>query len=153
MAQMQSKESRTTLVIAAIALVVSIAAAGYAYAAQASVQSTNPAKTSPQTREITLVTDTVAFNETIAGVPHDVFSPPFIHVNQGDTVVIHFINTEEVNEHHTFTLQAYNIDVDLAQGQKQDIRFVANQAGIFQFYCKYHLPTMSGQLVVLPASM
>ena len=134
-----------------VALVISIAAVGYAYASQTSVQSGNPPKTTPQTREFTLVTDTIAINETIAGVPHDVFSPTFVHVNQGDTVIIHFTNTEEVNEHHTFTLPAYNIDVDLGQAQKQDITFVANQAGIFQFYCKYHLPTMVGQLVVLSA--
>ena len=102
-----------------------------------------------QTREFTLVTDTIAINETIAGIPHDTFSPTFIHVNLGDNVIIHFVNTEEEDEHHTFTLPAYNIDVDLAQGQKQDITFTATHSGIFQFFCKFHLPTMTGQLVVL----
>ena len=149
MAQIQSKGSRATLLVAVVALVISMAAVGYAYTVQTSIQSGHPPKTTPQTREFTLVTDTIAINETIAGVPHDTFSPTFMHVDQGDTVIIHFINTEEANEHHTFTVPAYNIDVDLGQGQKQDIKFVANQAGIFQFYCKYHLPTMFGQLVVL----
>src|SRR5712691_5470576 len=121
MAQMQTRGSRTTLVVAVVALVISLAAAGYAYAAQTSV---GPAtsKTAPQNREFTLVTDTIAFNETIAGVPHDVFSPTFMRVNQGDTVVVHFVNTEEANERHSFTMPAYNIDVDLGQGQKRDIK-------------------------------
>jgi len=140
------------VVVSVAALVISIAAAGYAYGVQISAQS-KPSQTAPQTREFTVITDIAAFNETIAGAPHDIFSPTFIHVNQGDTVIIHFINTEETQERHTLTLGAYNIDVDLAHGEKQDIKFVASQAGIFQFYCRYHLPTMVGQLVVLPAGM
>jgi len=166
------------VVVSVAALVISIAAAGYAYGVQISAQSkpsrNNTASTSilqaPESAtrlwwsadmscpvlswsHPTVITDIAAFNETIAGAPHDIFSPTFIHVNQGDTVIIHFINTEETQERHTLTLGAYNIDVDLAHGEKQDIKFVASQAGIFQFYCRYHLPTMVGQLVVLPAGM
>lgn len=65
-------------------------------------------------------------------------------------VLIHFYNTEE-DEHHTFTIDApYNISVDLGPGQHQDIAFTASQAGVFRFYCVYHVPTMSGELIVQP---
>ena len=145
MSQMNARLPTIALVISVVAILIATTALATPYTAPSGA---NP-KTAPQTREFTLVTDTIAINETIAGIPHDTFSPTFLHVNQGDTVIIHFINTEEADEHHTFTLPAYNIDVDLAQGQKQDIRFTASQTGIFQFYCKFHLPTMAGQLVVL----
>ena len=145
MSQTNVRLSTVALAISVVAIIIATTTLAIPYVAPSGATTKAP----PQTREFTLVTDTIAINETIAGIPHDVFSPTFLHVNQGDTVIIHFINTEEADEHHTFTLPAYNIDVDLAQGQKQDIRFTASQAGIFLFYCKYHLPTMAGQLVVL----
>lgn len=106
------------------------------------------------TREFYLFTTIVEFNETKFGIPHDIFSAKAIEVNQGDNVIIHFVNTEEISsgEHHTFTLPAYNIDVDLGPSQKQDIKFTATQAGIFDFVCKFHLPTMQGELIVLPTT-
>lgn len=150
MAQTQSKGARATLVIATIALVISIAAVGYAYAAQTSLSS-KPLRAEPQTRGFTVVSTTANFDDEAVGIPHDIFVPTQIIVNQGDKVIIHFYNTEDKPENHTFTLLAYNINVDLGMGQKQDISFVANQAGTFPFVCTYHLPTMVGQLVVLPA--
>lgn len=104
------------------------------------------------TREFYLVTDIINFNETEFGIPHDIFSARALEVNQGDKVLIHFFNTEDASsgEHHTFTLPAYNVNVDLAPGQKQDIQFTATEAGIFDFVCTYHLPTMRGELIVLP---
>ncbi len=44
----------------------------------------------------------------------------------------------------------YNIDVDLTGGESQVKTFTADQEGIFQYYSKYDLPQMTGQLVVLP---
>ena len=78
--------------------------------------------------------------------------PAPLVVNQGDTVLIHFYNTEDEPEHHNFILTAYGINVDLAQNQHQDITFTASQAGVFRFYCSYHQPTMNGQLIVLPTN-
>lgn len=145
MSQTNARLPTIALAISVIAIIIASTALLIPY-----IGPSGATKAAPQTRDFTLVTDTIAINETIAGVPHDTFSPTFLHVNQGDTVVIHFVNTEEEDENHTFTLPAYNIDVDLAQGQKQDIRFTATQSGIFTFYCRFHLPTMAGQLVVLP---
>jgi plastocyanin len=103
-----------------------------------------------QTREFIIVTGSADFNETEVGIPHDIFIPSKIIVNQGDKVVVHFYNVDD--EHHTFTIGSpYNINVDLAGGQHQDITFVANYPGVYTFYCVYHLPTMTGELVVLPS--
>jgi plastocyanin len=86
-------------------------------------------------------------NETKIGIPTDLFAPSSIIVNKGDTVTVHFYNTE--NEPHTFTIGApYNIDKNVPGGQTATIVFKANYQGIFQYYCKYHLPTMQGQLIV-----
>jgi plastocyanin len=92
------------------------------------------------------------FNETKMGFPSDVFARPLLVVNKGDNVTIHFFNVEsDATDRHSFTLGApYNVDKDLAGGENATAKFTANQEGVFIFYCKYHLPTMTGELVVLP---
>jgi len=97
-----------------------------------------------------LVTPEESFNETIVGIPHYIFSPTQITVSQGDSILIHFYNTAD-DTHHTFTLAAYQINVDLAPGQHQDIKFVATQSGVFSYGCTFHPATMRGELTVLPA--
>jgi plastocyanin len=42
------------------------------------------------------------------------------------------------------------VDIDLGFAENGNATFTATQAGIFDIYCKYHLPVMAGQLVVLP---
>ena len=87
-------------------------------------------------------------NEIKLGIPTDLFAPSSITLNKGDIVTIHFYNTEE-NEPHTFTIGApYNIDKNVLGGQSATVVFKANYQGIFQYYCKYHLPTMQGQLII-----
>jgi plastocyanin len=92
------------------------------------------------------------FNETKMGFPSDIFSRPLLVVNKGDNVTVHFFNVEsDATDRHSFTLGApYNIDKDLAGGENATATFTANQEGVFIFYCKYHMPTMTGELVVLP---
>ena len=92
-------------------------------------------------------------NETQLQIPPDSFSPSEIAVNKGDTVNIIFYNLEKPpnGDRHSFTIGApYNIDKDLGPGQHSVITFKATEAGVYQFYCKYHLPTMRGELIVLP---
>jgi plastocyanin len=97
-------------------------------------------------------------NETAAGVAGDIFTLPIIVVNRGDSVTVHFYNTEpreeETVERHSFTIDAqpYSVDIDIAPGESGNATFTADQEGIFPIYCIYHLPTMVGQLVVLPQS-
>ena len=50
----------------------------------------------------------------------------------------------------TFTLSApYDIDSDINAGEDTIIEFTATDAGVFEYVCTYHEPTMTGQLVVL----
>ena len=85
----------------------------------------------------------------------DIFTPPIIVVNRGDSVTVNFYNTEQATEErHSFTIDAqpYSVDIDIAGGESGNATFTADdQEGVFPYYCKYHLPTMVGQLVVLPA--
>jgi plastocyanin len=91
-----------------------------------------------------------AFNVT--EYPHDQFSLKTLEVNQNDNVTIYFYNMEApTGDRHSFTMNApYNINLDLGQGKNGSTTFVAKDPGIFRYYCEYHEPTMSGQLVVLP---
>jgi plastocyanin len=90
-----------------------------------------------------------------ARIPGDIFTPPIIVVNRGDSVTVNFYNTEvETEKRHSFTIDAqpYSVDIDIAGGESGNATFTVatDQEGIFPYYCKYHLPTMVGQLVVLP---
>lgn len=93
-------------------------------------------------------------DQTTAILPPDIFTPPIIVINRGDSVAVNFYNTEqETGERHSLTIDAqpYSVDIDIAGGELGNATFTAEDEGIFPYYCKYHLPTMVGQLVVLPA--
>jgi plastocyanin len=94
-------------------------------------------------------------NETAARIAGDIYSLPVIEVNKGDSVTVHFYNTEEpeTNERHAFKIDAqpYSVNIDIAAGESGNATFTADQEGIFPYYCIYHLPTMTGELVVLPS--
>jgi plastocyanin len=94
-------------------------------------------------------------DQATARIDGDIFTPPIIVVNRGDSVTVNFYNTEqETEERHSFTIDAqpYSVDIDIAGGESGNATFTADdQEGVFPYYCKYHLPTMVGQLVVLPA--
>lgn len=105
-----------------------------------------------QEREFYVLTVVLGFNDSfVEGLPpHDGFSPDQITVNRGDTVKIHFYNTEDEQERHSFTMAApYTMDHDLDWKQNETFSFTATTAGMFQFWCKYHLPSMVGYLIVL----
>lgn len=88
-------------------------------------------------------------NETKLGIPADAYSPDVLIVNEGDNVTIKFYNLDPLDR-HTFTMTSpYNITKDLPPGSNTTFSFNASTEGVFKFYCLYHLPTMSGQLVVL----
>ena len=89
-------------------------------------------------------------NETKLGIPPDTYSPDVLEVTEGDNVTIHFYNLD-TTDRHTFTMGApYNINEDLLPGTNATFTFKAADEGVFRFYCTYHQPVMSGELVVLP---
>ena len=91
-----------------------------------------------------------AFNVSL--FPPDQFSLRTIEVNKNDYVIVNFYNMEApTGDRHTFTIdEPYSVDLEVAPGQNGTAKFTADNPGIYQFYCEYHEPTMTGQLVVLP---
>jgi plastocyanin len=114
---------------------------------------TTEAITQPANKTFYVFTAEVAdLNETKLGIKADVFTLPIMEVNKGDTLAVHFYNLEKVGgDRHSFSIrEPYNIDKDLGPGENGIISFKADHEGIFQYYCKYHEPAMTGQLVVRP---
>jgi nitrous oxide reductase len=91
-----------------------------------------------------------AFNVSL--FPPDQFSLRTIEVNQNDNITVNFYNMEApTGDRHIFTIDdPYSVDLELAPGRNGTVTFIADNPGIYQFYCEYHEPTMTGQLVVLP---
>jgi nitrous oxide reductase len=85
-------------------------------------------------------------------VAGDSFSVHTLVVNKGDKVTVHFYNVDDVKtERHSFTIgDPYKVDIDLGFAQNGNATFTADQSGLFPYYCKYHFPVMTGQLLVLP---
>ncbi len=102
--------------------------------------------------EFYIFTQELNADEEKLGVPVAVFSLTEIVVHKGDNITIHFINTaEEADDRHTFTIdEPYKINHDLAGGESTTFSFTADTVGTFTYYCTYDLPSMIGQLVVLP---
>ena len=78
------------------------------------------------------------------------FSPSSITVVEGDTVHLTLINPED--DDHSFVLPDFA--VALPPKKSIEATYVARHAGIFPIVCavQSHLPMMSGQLIVLPAT-
>src|SRR5574338_346166 len=102
--------------------------------------------------EFYIFTQELNADEEKLGVPVAVFSLTDIVVHKGDDVTIHFINpAEEADDRHTFTMETpYKMDYDLAGGERATINFKATTEGTFTYFCTYDMPSMTGQLVVLP---
>jgi len=109
---------------------------------------------SQQTRDIHLFSQVDEnIDEDKFGIPPDQFNLGQIVVNKGDKVRINFFNLEpvETQEHHTFTIEEnpYQMNYDINAGESTLIEFDATKAGVFNYICTFHEPTMTGQLVVL----
>lgn len=133
------------MAVAVIAIIVAVAALAAPYAFPAGGKTS-----SPQTREFYLLSTEWNMDTIPSGLNHYGFTPSQITVNQGDTVVIHFFNTHD-DTPHTFTLPAYNLNVNVPADQNKTFSFTATQAGVFVFTCTFHAPTMRGELIVTPA--
>jgi nitrous oxide reductase len=85
-------------------------------------------------------------------VAGDAFSVNTLVANKGDKVTVNFYNVDPVKEErHSFTVgDPYAVNIDVGFAESGNATFKADNVGVFPFYCKYHLPVMEGQLVVLP---
>jgi nitrous-oxide reductase len=83
------------------------------------------------------------------------FTPEYLRLRQGDRVTIHITNIEQAREAtHGFAIAKYNVNLSLEPGETQTVTFVANEAGVFPFYCTefcsaLHLE-MTGYMLVEP---
>jgi plastocyanin len=91
-------------------------------------------------------------NEDKLKIAGDSFNVNTLVANKGDKITIKFYNVDEVQtERHSFTIgDPYKVDIDVGFAKNGTATFTADQTGVFTYYCKYHLPVMTGQLVVLP---
>jgi nitrous oxide reductase len=112
---------------------------------------------SPTTRVFNLFnTHVLGFNETKGiqktHLQSDQYSLQTILVKQGDRVIVNLYNIEApTGDRHSFTIDApYNVNIDVAPAQNGTAAFLADHVGIFKFYCKYHIPSMVGELMVSP---
>lgn len=106
----------------------------------------------PTKREYFLFNSSVELNESLYPYIHDTFFPDHLTANRGDTILIHYINTESppAGDRHSFTMDApYTINKVVLPGTNANITFTANLPGVFRYYCIFHEPTMRGYLTVL----
>ena len=77
------------------------------------------------------------------------FDPPEIRVKQGQVVELRLVSTDGK---HGFELKPFGIQADLSKDQPITVRFMANQAGEFEFrcivFCGLGHHGMKGKLVV-----
>jgi len=106
----------------------------------------------PKIREYFLFNSSVDLNESLYPYIHDTFFPDHLTANRGDTIIIHYINTESPpqGDRHSFTMLApYAINDVVNPGRNDNITFVVNLPGVFTYFCTFHEPTMRGYLTVL----
>ncbi len=83
------------------------------------------------------------------------FEPGRIQVQQGDTVILHITNAEQQrDEIHGFGVVSYNKNIVIDPGETKTLRFVADRAGVFPYYCTNFCSAlhqeMQGYLEVIP---
>jgi len=112
-----------------------------------------PSMSTPGEKTIYIFTSEIAnVAEDKLKIAGDYYSLPTIIANKGDKVTVKFYNVDDVQtERHSFTIgDPYKVDIDLGFGQNGNATFTADHTGVFTYYCRYHLPVMTGQLLVLP---
>ncbi len=83
------------------------------------------------------------------------FEPSKIQVQQGDTVIIHVTNADQtLDVLHGFGIVGHNKNIVLDPGETKTVKFVANNAGVYPFYCTNFCSAlhqeMQGYLEVVP---
>ncbi len=64
------------------------------------------------------------------------FSPEVIEVKRGDRIIWHVTSLERAKDQvHGFTVNQYNVHGSLEPGETGTFEFIADEAGVFPFYC------------------
>ena len=77
------------------------------------------------------------------------FEPSQIVVNQGDKVTLHFADVQ--GAHYTITVDGVGT-FPISRGQIHTVSFTADKVGIINYWSPDHMPSVIGQIVVLPRS-
>jgi plastocyanin len=72
------------------------------------------------------------------------FTPNVIEATLGNTVALSLKNDGE--QDHTFTIDEFVVDEEVAAGSDSDVEFVPNEAGEFTYYCRFHPGDMQGAI-------
>ena len=118
-----------------------------------SAAATIPSLSTPGEKNFYIFTSEIeGVDEDKLEVAGDVFSVNTLVANKGDKVTVHFYNVDSVkDERHSFTIgDPYKVKIDVGFAERGNTTFTADNTGVFPFYCAYHQPVMTGQLVVLP---
>ena len=83
------------------------------------------------------------------------FAPTAFEARLGDEVTIYLTNIEQTtDELHGFAINEYNINVVVDPGETKTIKFVADKAGVYPYYCTNFCSAlhqeMQGYMVVKP---
>lgn len=85
---------------------------------------------------------------TVEGSPFK-FAPSEIRVKKGDTVIVTFKNMQGT---HDFSLDEFGVKTNqIGEGEEEEVEFVADKAGTFEYYCSvgnHRAQGMVGKLVV-----
>jgi plastocyanin len=78
------------------------------------------------------------------------FEPSQIVVNQGDKVTLHFADVQ--GAHYTIAVDGVG-SFPISRGQIHTVSFTADKAGIINYWSPDHMPSVVGQIVVLPRTV
>ncbi|MFZ2061795.1 MAG: cupredoxin domain-containing protein [Candidatus Binatus sp.] len=134
---------KTMAAIAVVASLMISAANRIAMAQGAAPAAPAPAMEEPGTRSFTLV--------SIEADGAKIWLPSVIAVEQGDKVKLTLKNlVPGADNKHGFTIPAYNITEVVTRDEPKTVTFVADKAGVFQYFCQLHPAHIGGSLIVEP---
>jgi plastocyanin len=64
------------------------------------------------------------------------FAPTKLTGNVGREIEVTLANTGDAP--HTFTIDEYNVDVEIAAGEEMIVTVIPSEPGEFNFYCRFH---------------
>lgn len=79
-----------------------------------------------------------------------VWLPGEITVVEGDKVTLQVLGVNGAI--HPSRIEGYDVGFEVKRGQVTTVTFTADKAGVFKILCDAHQPSMTGTLIVLPAS-
>ncbi|MEA2971621.1 MAG: hypothetical protein QOG82_79 [Actinomycetota bacterium] len=74
------------------------------------------------------------------------FTPPTITVDKRNRVELKVGNTSDKT--HGFSIEGYGVQEEVEVGKTIDVKFIANNAGIYKVYCQLHPAHQTATLIV-----